>query len=95
MNCKANEIPIVFGLSSNSPDKSRVTGLLGNVLEVTGHTRLLPCPKTIPHKRVPGHMEAWIFVVDIPIVLSNTVSKIDYKQNVSGNCFSLMWSVEL
>ena len=30
-----------------------------------GHTRLLPCPKVIPHKRVPGHMEAWILVVDI------------------------------
>ena len=31
-----------FGLSSNSPDKSRVTGLLGNVLEVMGGRDKVP-----------------------------------------------------
>ena len=31
-----------FGSSSNSPDKSRVTGLLGNVLEVVGSRDKVP-----------------------------------------------------
>ena len=30
-----------------------------------GRARLLPCPKVIPRKKVPGHMEAWILVADI------------------------------